>query len=218
MGKDSFITKVYEDTHFIFLSCNSTSSKNGLPYYNPDDLTRLEEYLEGHKDKRCFVFVHVFFTDRSGNYGNLYGNRLRDDEIKTLIRICDLYPNSIWFSGHSHWAWKHQGEDDTVARSMVSKTYGSSKGRNYESNIYPSNSTSDIKTWCIHLPATGIPRDPEDVDWLEDSELESEFAIVDVYENYIQINGFTLTSGDPTTNPPIYKRLPIATYLLKSNI
>lgn len=179
--------------HFLFLGMSYWSmGENGTPYLL-EDLTWLQEKLEDYRNERCFIFTHLFFPDRAGNMNNVYPNAnwLGGTQLETLTKIADNYINAIWFSGHSHWKWSLQKYQD---RANIF--------RSYDSKNRPSCG------WCVHVPSCAQPID-SDGSTREGKNYESEGAIVDVYENYIDIRGVDIKNG---------KYLPIATYRLNTTL
>ena len=172
--------------HFLFFGMNYWSlGSSGTPYME-EDMAWLEEKLETYRNERCFIFTHLFFPDRAGNLNGIYpsGNWLGGAQLTRIQGLCDHYKNTIWFSGHSHWKWYLQKYQDRA-------------------NIYRNNCG-----WCVHIPSCASPID-SDGSTRVDKPLESEGAIVDVYENYIDIRGIDLKNE---------KYLPIAQYRLDTTL
>ena len=183
-GRCFEITK--NNDHFLFFGMNKWSLGNsGTPYLDTD-IDWLEEKLETYRNQRCFVFTHLFFPTRAGNLNNIYpsGNWLGGEQLTRIQALNDRYKNSIWFSGHSHWKWYLQKYQDRA-------------------NIYKDNCG-----WCVHVPSCANPIDSNGTS-RDNKPLESEGAIVDVYENYIDIRGMNLKAG---------KYLPIAQYRLDTTL
>lgn len=172
--------------HFLFFGMNKWSLGNsGTPYLD-EDITWISNKLEEYRNERCFVFTHLFFPTRAGNLNNIYptGNWLGGTQLTTIQALNDRYKNAIWFSGHSHWKWYLQKYQDRA-------------------NIYRNNCG-----WCVHVPSCALPIDSNGTTRVE-KPLESEGAIVDVYENYIDIRGMDLKNQ---------KYLPIAQYRLDTTL
>ena len=186
---------VYEKTivlnnrtdHFLFL---------GMSYYDfetpylESSLSWLESKLKDYKDERCFVFTHLFFPSRAGNLNYIYPaeNCLRGEQLNRLEKLCDTYINSIWFSGHSHWKWDLQHYQKRA-------------------NIHRSYFFSEPATWwCVHVPSCGYPITSDGTTRVGKEE-DSEGAIVQVYENHIDIRGINFNDG---------RYLPIAVYRLET--
>ena len=172
--------------HFLFFGMNYWSlGSSGTPYIE-EDMAWLEEKLETYRNERCFIFTHLFFPDRAGNLNGIYppGNWLGGAQLTRIQGLCDHYKNTIWFSGHSHWKWYLQKYQDRA-------------------NIYRNNCG-----WCVHIPSCASPIDSNGSSRVS-MPLESEGAIVDVYENYIDIRGMDLKNE---------KYLPIAQYRLDTTL
>lgn len=175
--------------HFLFLGMYYWSlGTNGNPYKD-EDIEWLAEKLEAYKGEKCFVVTHLFFPDRAGNLLEIYpqGNWLQGNQLTKLEALCKKYPSVIWFSGHSHWKWYLQKYQDTA-------------------NIYQNEQEG---SYCVHVSGCANPIDsngqPGTPEARVSKPLESEGAIVDVYENYIDIRCMDLKNT---------KYLPIAQYRL----
>lgn len=186
-GCEKNFTFEHQNDIFIFFSMTTWSlGSSGTPY-SETDIDWLEEQLEANKDKRCFVFTHLFFPTRAGNLNDIYptGNWLGGTQLTRIQGLNDTYKNAIWFSGHSHWKWYLQKYQDRA-------------------NIYKANSCG----YSVHVPSCASPIDSDGTTRVS-MPLESEGAIVDVYENYIDIRGMDLKNE-------LY--LPIATYRLVTGV
>lgn len=170
--------------HFLFLGMKKW---NFTEAYSEDDINWLKYRLERYKNERCFVITHLFFPDRAGNMNEVYpvGNWLAGQQLNTLQQMCDEYKNSIWFSGHSHWKWDLQKFDQ-------------------DANIFRNPEAG----WSVHVPSCAKPSDSNGTTREEKTAL-SEGAVINVYENHIDILGVDLISG-------LY--LPIATYRLDTKL
>ena len=127
----------------------------------------------------------------AGNFKERYpsGNWLGGDQLRKITQLRKHFTNTIWFGGHSHWKWYLQ---------------------KYESNA---NIDKD-GGWTVHVPSCASPIDSISTDggntWSRDSKpFESEGAIVDVYENYIDIRGIDLKNN---------KYIPTAFYRLDTRL
>ncbi len=171
--------------HYLFFGMNIWNFSSA---YRAQDIEWLESKLEEYRNERCFIITHLFFPERAGNLNNIYpsGNWLTGIQLKRLQALCDHYVNSIWFSGHSHWEWQLQKYQD---RANIYRTYD---------GFQPSSG------WCVHVPSCGVPITSNGTSRV-DNATGSEGAIVEVYENHIDIFGLDLKAG---------KYLPIATYRL----
>ncbi len=186
-GNSNTFEITYNNDHFLFfgMSLYSLGTSTSTPY-STTDIDWLEEKLEEYKNERCFVFTHLFFPTRAGNLNNIYpsDNWLAGDQLTRIQALNDRYLNSIWFSGHSHWKWYLQKYQERA-------------------NIYKENCG-----WCVHVPSCASPIDSDGSSRVS-MPLESEGAIVDVYDTYIDIRGMDLKNG-------LY--LPIAQYRLDTTL
>ena len=178
--------------HYLFLGMSYWSMGSGGTPYLLEDITWLGDKLEEYRNERCFVFTHLFFPDRAGNMNEVYPqtNWLGGVQLEKLDKLCDRYVNAIWFSGPSHWKWALQKYQD---RANLYRTYKNNK---------PSCG------WCVHVPSCAQPIDSDGTTRVGKN-YESEGAIVDVYENYIDIRGVDFKNN---------KYLPIATYRLDTTL
>ena len=152
---------------FIFVGmCEGTFSTAELQW--------LYETLEANRNKRCFLFQHVFAPEGCGDAFGLYYpdfiNNTMGDVFKSLLRH---YHNVIWFHAHSHTKF-HGQEYNAMA--------------NYD-NVFGCHS--------IHIPSIGIPR--TDFDGDGDFQIEyagSEGYVVDVYSDGIHLRGRDFVKGE----------------------
>lgn len=179
--------------HFLFLGMTTYSlGSSGKPYTN-ENISWLESKLKEYKNERCFIFTHLFFSDKAGNLNDIYpsANWLQGEQYIKLNNLCNKFVNSIWFSGHSHWKWALQKYQDRA-------------------NIYRTYDTDGRPEcgWCVHVPSCASPMDSDGSSRVE-KPLESEGGVIDVYENYIDIRAIDLKNQ---------KYLPIGTYRLNTEI
>lgn len=127
----------------------------------------LYETLEANRDKRCFVFEHVFFDFSSGDPNNLlsYGNLLSDAEESLLAGLLSHYSNVIVMHGHSHFEFAMQQRNDEA---------------NYDHKL---------GIHSVHIPSLGIPRNVNVDGTIEYINSGSEGYVVDVYENGVVLRG-----------------------------
>ncbi|MBR5807039.1 MAG: metallophosphoesterase [Alistipes sp.] len=172
--------------HFLFLGMSRWKFSSTI--YLESSLLWLEDKLEEYRNERCFIFTHPFFPDRAGNLNEIYpsGNWLKGTQLATLQDLCDSYPNTLWFSGHSHWEWKLQTYQDRA-------------------NIYTTKTDSERSSgWCVHIPSCGVPITSDGTTRV-DNVHGSEGAVIEVHENYVEVLGVDFKRG---------QYLPIATYRL----
>ncbi len=161
--------------YFSFTHGNDVYILVGINYFQEDsswtitkaELQWLYETLESNRDKRCFVFEHMYLDNGSGDPDNKlsYGNLLQDKEKTILTSLFSHYSNVIFMHGHSHFAFDSQQENAMA---------------NYDNNL---------GTHSIHIPALGMPRKVTDDGAMEYMPSKSEGYVVDVYENGIVLRG-----------------------------
>lgn len=210
MDKHTVITKRNGEDVFIFFSpdnCIITNSAFSGRVYSDEDIKWLYNQLRTYRNKRCFVFMHFFFSKMSGNYGysNPYYHYPMDAESeRQLTLLLNKYRKVIWFSGHSHWYWEAQGLVDLRGN------------KNLNANIAKNANTG----YCVHLSSLGKPRKPIVADGVGTYADEttaganvpaSEFAIIDVYTDCIIIKGISWQNGS-------YVYLPIAHYRINTTL
>lgn len=172
-GNDVFIMVGIKDEYELFTTA---------------ELQWLYETLEENRNKRCFVFQHVFpsagTNPSCGNAHGIYNNHCwsHPTQTKAFESLMKHYKNVLFFHGHSHLEFALQSKDCQYA--------------NYdESNGYRS----------IHIPALSIIRtgDSSGVDSRVDVASGSQGYVVDVYGEGIHLRGRDFVGG---------KYLPIASY------
>jgi hypothetical protein len=152
--------------------CGCYTATAGNIFTN-EELQWLYETLEANRNKRCFVFQHVFPWGDSGNannayaYGDLFAGT-KGDVFKSLMKH---YKNVVFFHGHSHMKFDLQEVD---------------KKANY-SNAFGYRS--------VHIPSLCVPRDIVD-GTLTNIYADSEGYVVDVYENGIHLRGRDFVKGE----------------------
>ena len=163
-------------------------------FISVEELQWLYETLETNRNKRCFIFNHVFPSEHKvGNPNDFYTSVLpwktTDNFIgQAYINLLRHYKNTLLFHGHSHARFSLQEKE---------KTSNYSDANGYRS---------------IHIPSLAIPRDIIDNSRTE-IYAESEGYIVDVYDNYIILNGRDFIDNQADGNI-----LPIATYKIDTEI
>lgn len=144
------------------------------------DFTWLGETLEANKNKRCFVFVHSYIEEDSGDATDIRENSIFESWGKksAFMSLLRQYPNVILFHGHSHMMFESQQYDDNA---------------NYtERNGFKS----------VHVPSSGSPRELfwDDVNkkyYWQTKDSGSQGYIVDVYDDFIVLNGMDLVHHIP---------------------
>ena len=144
------------------------------------DFTWLGETLEANKDKRCFVFVHSYIEEDSGDATDIRENSIFESWSKksAFMSLLRQYPNVILFHGHSHMMFESQQYDDNA---------------NYtERNGFKS----------VHVPSSGHPRelfwdDANEKYYWQAKDGGSQGYIVDVYDDCIVLNGWDFVGNAP---------------------
>ena len=158
---------------FILLGQSSVSA-----VVSDDDFEWFKAVLEGNKANRCFVFVHSYIEEDSGDAGDFRENSIFQywgtTKRNAFLNLLRQYPNVILFHGHSHIKFGYQEIDDNA-------TYT-------EKNGFKS----------VHIPSLGRPRDV-DVSSATTPYADSEAQgyIVDVYDDCIVLNGWDFVGNKP---------------------
>ena len=182
VAKLSYV-QIFGDDAFIFL---------GQPTYNKvmsdEDLLWLEEMLETYKDKRCFVFVHSFIPNDSGNALGVQTNSIfgmwGEEKTEAFKELLSNHKKSVLFHGHSHLKFECQLLD---------------KNANY---------TTKNGFGSVHIPSLSRPRNIDTKNNKSIDDLSgSQGYVVDVYEDCIVLNGIDFTSNKP---------VPIGTYKIET--
>lgn len=167
-------------------------------FVSAEELQWLYETLETNRNKRCFVFMHVLpiahgvgdpnglYTKRSGVTAKLWD--VSEGIGKAVIDLLRHYKNTVLFHGHSHTMLELQELDPKA-------NYSNTDG--YRS---------------VHISSMATPRD-ENGDELKDFPTESEGYIVDVYDDFVVLNGRDFIDNDEDGH-----WLPIATYKIDTPI
>ena len=190
-----------ENIHFLFLGMNRYSlGSAGTPYLD-SEIEWLEEKLEEYRNERSFVFTHLFFPEKAGNFKKIYpsNNWLGSGQLTKLLELNEHYLNTVWFSGHSHWKWYLQKYEDKA-----------NIFRSYDENNNPTCG------WCVHIPSCASPIDSNGTNTRVTKPLESEGGIVDVYENCIVVRGIVFKDTNDAEYTNLYS--PIAQYKLDTTI
>lgn len=153
---------------FIMLGCYAI-----WEIFSADELAWLQNTLEANKNKRCFVFEHIFPWDDSGNALESYphGDHFSGTMGTAFQNLLRQYPNTVFFHGHSHLKFELQKKDDKA-------NYNDSLG--YKS---------------VHIPSLAVPRDIVG-DEVSVIYADSEGYVVDVYENGIHLRGRDFVKGE----------------------
>jgi DNA repair exonuclease SbcCD nuclease subunit len=135
------------------------------------ELQWLYETLEANRNKRCFVFMHVFPWDGSGDVLDAYHTDLMaGNPGKVFYSLMKHYRNVIWFHGHSHVRFSGQ---EYGAMANIDTKYG---------------------MYSVHISSCAVPKTGDEHRTSLDS--ESEGYVVDVYENGIHLRGRDFVKGE----------------------
>lgn len=172
-GTDLYYTIEQGGDLFIFIGQPSYKEVMG-----DDALQWLQTTLATNKNRRCFVFIHSYIEEDSGDAVDYRENSVFDDwgttKTNAFMDIMRQYQNTILFHGHSHMKFECQEYDDNA------------------------NYTKRNGFKSLHVPSVGKPRDinlttgetPED-------NSGSQGYIVDVYNDCIVLNGIDLIKNVP---------------------
>lgn len=217
--------------NFYFLSMRKFNMGTQGNMFKDEDIDDLEAYLEEHKNERTFIITHAPFPMRAGLFAYAYNGGYYWLGGKWLDRLSGLsykYKNTIWFSGHSHYEWNCQGIEKATMIQSSSNTIEvyNWKEKNYDANVWPANQDHERECgWALHVPSCSGVRPIGNAtgdttygstDWKVYN--TSEFAIVDVYENYIDFRGVSLVGQDRTEDSGKLYYNPIAQYRLDTTI
>lgn len=173
----------------VFILCGQN---HGSSVMSDADFTWLGRTLEDNKDKRCFVFVHPYIEEDSGDAMDVRENSIFDywgtSKTTAFINLLQRYNNAILFHGHSHMKFECQELD-------VNANYT-------EKNGFKS----------VHVPSSASPRyvvfDEATNQYKSASDnVGSQGYIVDVYDDCIVLNGMDLINNIP---------VPLGVYKIKT--
>lgn len=162
-------------------------------FVSPEELQWLYQTLETNRNKRCFIFNHVYpYDDGVGDANRYYNGRYwltTDGGVgQAFISLLKHYKNTILFHGHSHLRFYLQEAD---------------KMANYSSKVgYRS----------VHIPSLAVPRDLVNGS-TQYIYAESEGYVVDVYDDYVILNGRDFIDNDKDGH-----LLSIATYKIDTKL
>ena len=169
----SVLSYTVEQGDDLFILCGQN---HGSSVMSDEDFAWLGEILEANKERRCFVFIHPYIEEDSGDAMDVRENSIFDDiywgatKRKAFMNLLRQYSNVILFHGHSHMKFECQELD-------VNANYT-------ERNGFKS----------VHIPSSAAPRDvvfnEESQKYQsQDDRLASQGYIVDVYDDCIVLNG-----------------------------
>ena len=161
-GQPLYYSFMHGDDLFMMCGCYSWEN-DGV--FTQAYLQWVYETLEANRNRRCFIFEHVFPWGDSGNPGELYHFDMYSGTKGSVFQsLLKHYKNTVLFHGHSHTKFELQSVD---------------KKANYSDTLgYRS----------IHIPSLAVPRDIGDGE-LTNIYSESEGYVVDVYKDGIHMRG-----------------------------
>ena len=172
-GHPLYYSFTHGDDVFIMVGTIGGDSVSNNVVFADGELQWLYNTLEFNRNKRCFVFQHIFpgvvNEPVCGNANGLYNNWCWHDtnECKAFENLMKHYKNVTWFHGHSHIRFSRQSETAEYANYSEAEGYRS-----------------------IHIPSLAVPRDDANNDGTHETVFEgSEGYIVDVCENGIHLRG-----------------------------
>ncbi len=178
--------KTVNNEVFVFLGMNKEDYKDT---FSSEQLSKLESILERNKDRRVFLFEHVFYGE-VGNVKGLYPYSSLSDsgtagQFKELMK---KYQNVISFTGHSHLDFELQRISEFANVCAKDGSYG----------------------YRVHCPSASKPRknDASTKDVSSNTYTYEEGSLgylVDVYNDYIVLKGRDFVKNI---------NLPNATYIL----
>lgn len=192
-GQPLYYSFNYGNDVFIMIgTIGGESHSNGVVFAD-GTLQWLYETLETNRNRRCFVFQHIFAGVENepicGNANGLYTNWCwhHTDECIVFENLMKHYKNTIWFHGHSHLRFSKQ-----------------------EFGCLYANYSDEDGYRSVHIPSLAVPRDDENKDGtVESIYAKSEGYVVDVYENGMHLRGREFAEGE---------FLPIASYWLDTTL
>lgn len=193
-GKPLYYSFTQGDDVFIMVGHYGGYRGDGVGWvageqFSDEELQWLYETLEANRNKRCFVIIHVFPWGGSGNALGAYTNNMWTGTRGTVFEnLMKHYPNVTVFHAHSHLKYALQALDKTA-------NYSSARG--YRS---------------IHIASNSVPRDIINGS-LDVLYAESEGYIVDVYDDYIILNGMDFIDNDNDGTI-----IPLATYKIDTTL
>lgn len=190
-GKPLNFTVEHGNDVFIMFGESGYTAGN---LFTAESLQWLYEILETNRNRRCFVFFHVFPWGDSGNANNLYKSNLFQGTLCNVFQSLMVhYKNVVLFHGHSHLKFCLQSEDDKA------------------------NYSNALGFKSVHIPSLSVPRMDVDGDGKASGEndgrdtiwTDSEGYVVDVYPDGIHLRGRDFIKGE---------FLPIASYWLDTTL
>lgn len=168
-GQDLYYS--FEKDNDVFIMLGMYDVHKGYEFAE-GELQWLYEVLEANRNKRCFLFMHLFPGEGSGDALDLdtEGDMLNNTQGKVFYSLISHYSNVIYFHGHSHQKFELQYEN---------------KMNNYD-DVFGCHS--------VHIPSLAYPKGLSNGKLVADYDA-SEGYIVDVYENSVILKGRDFVSN-----------------------
>ena len=168
-GQDLYYS--FEKDNDVYIMLGMYDVHEGCEFAD-GELQWLYEILEKNRNKRCFLFMHLFPGDGSGDAVNLdiEGDMLDNTQGTVFYSLLSHYSNVIYFHGHSHQKFELQLEN---------------KMNNYD-YIFGCHS--------VHVPSLAYPKGISNGELVADYNA-SQGYVVDVYEDNVVLKGRDFVSG-----------------------
>ena len=127
-----------------------------------------------------------------------------------MNKLNNEYKNTIWFGGHSHSKWNWQTVDPHInINDNEYNIYRPDDNDFIEDMVYLRKSNEPISKsgFNVHIPSTCRPLRINQ--WYDVAGQDSEGAILDIYEDYVDVRGIVFKEESDTY---INKYYPLAQY------
>lgn len=166
-----------------------------------DDFSWLQTILANNTHRRCFIFIHSYIEEDSGDAKDVRENSMFEKWNKKaeFMTLLSGYSNVILFHGHSHMKLENQ------------QYYDSSKPLDKDQLSYKNANYTHINGFkSVHVPSLATPRDINfSENESENDNIASEAYIVDVYDDCIVLNGMDMINK---------KRIVLGTYKIDTQV
>lgn len=139
------------------------------------ELEWLQDQLNANPDKRCFVFIHPYLTDDSGNPLGVHPTPIEPAPYvhNVIVNALKDHGRAVLFHGHAHFMPSMQAYDKTC---------------NYtDRNGFPS----------VHVPSLGWASYIDENNEMQKDPAEGFGILVDVYDDCIVLNGMDFVRDVP---------------------
>ena len=180
--RDLLIQYTGNDMYYMIERGNDLFIFIGQPNWNEvmsdEEFQWLTNILESNTTKRCFIFIHAYIEEDSGDPLDYRENSIFENwgttKTKAFMNLMSQNKNVILFHGHSHTKYECQQYDKTA---------------NYtERNGFKS----------VHVPSLSMPRYLDlNAEKTEEDHQGSQGYIVDVYNDCIVLRGQDLIHHTP---------------------